>query len=80
MGLLNLNLPNGSSNLDLYSIYQSVKSLFNNFLYKTSIPKAPTGAAVTIAITATDKTIFPHARPAASGTEPIAACTVALGR
>ena len=33
-----------------------------------------------MAITATDKTMFPHSSPAASGTEPTAACTVAFGR
>ncbi len=31
-------------------------------------------------MTATESTIFPQASPAASGTEPIAACTVAFGR
>ena len=44
------------------------------------MPNAPNGAVITIAITATDKTIFPHERPAAKGTDPIAACTVAFGK
>ena len=33
-----------------------------------------------IAMTATESTILPHGNPAANGTEPIAACTVAFGR
>ena len=45
-----------------------------------SIPNAPNGAVMIIAITATERTIFPHGSPAANGTEPIAACTVAFGR
>ena len=44
------------------------------------MPKAPSGAVIIIAITATESTIFPHGNPAAKGTEPIAACTVAFGR
>ena len=44
------------------------------------MPKAPSGAVMIIARTATDSTILPQGRPIASGTEPIAAWTVALGR
>ena len=41
--------------------------------------KAPSGAVIKIAKTATVNTIFPQAHPIAKGTPPIAACTVALG-
>ena len=44
-----------------------------------SIPKAPRGAVITIARTATDNTRFPQDKPIARGTEPMAACTVAFG-
>ena len=44
------------------------------------MPSAPSGAVIMIAITATERMIFPHGRPAARGTEPIAAWTVAFGR
>lgn len=40
---------------------------------------APKGAVIKIATTATDKTICPQGNPSASGTEPMAACTVAFG-
>lgn len=40
----------------------------------------PRGAVIIIPKTATDKTISPQGRPIESGTEPIAACTVAFGR
>ena len=36
------------------------------------MPSAPSGAVIMIAITATERMIFPHGRPAARGTEPIA--------
>ena len=55
-------------------------SFSNNFLYVLSIPNAPSGAVIIIASTATDKIILPQASPAARGTEPIAAWTVAFGR
>ena len=44
------------------------------------MPKAPSGAVMMMASTATDKTIFPQGRPRDNGTEPMAAWTVALGR
>ena len=44
------------------------------------MPMAPSGAVMRMASTATDSTICPQGRPMASGTEPMAACTVALGR
>ena len=44
------------------------------------MPIAPSGAVTIIASTATESTICPQASPAAKGTEPMAACTVALGR
>ena len=48
-------------------------------LYVVSIPKAPKGAVINIARTATVKTMFPHGKPKASGIEPMAAWTVAFG-
>ena len=50
------------------------------FLYVRSMPMAPKGAVIRIAITATVKMVLPAATPAVSGIAPIAACTVALGR
>ena len=44
------------------------------------MPIAPSGAVIRMATTATERTICPHESPIAIGTEPIAACTVALGR
>ena len=41
---------------------------------------ALTGAVMTMPSTATDSTMLPQGSPAASGTEPMAACTVAFGR
>ena len=55
-------------------------SFSKNFLYVISIPSAPSGAVIIMAITATDSTILPHGSPAARGTEPMAAWTVAFGR
>ena len=55
-------------------------SYFSSFRYAASMPSAPRGAVIKIASTATDSTILPHGSPIASGTEPIAACTVAFGR
>ena len=43
------------------------------------MPKAPNGAVIKIDSTATVRTICPQANPIASGSPPIAACTVALG-
>lgn len=61
-------------------IYVHIYSFFiNNVLYDLSIKKAPKGAVIKIAKTATVKTISPQANPIAKGTPPIAACTVALG-
>lgn len=48
--------------------------------YVASMPIAPSGAVIRMASTATASTICPQGRPRASGTEPMAACTVALGR
>lgn len=44
------------------------------------MPSAPIGAVMRIARTATERTSCPQGSPIASGTEPIAACTVAFGR
>ena len=57
-----------------------VYSFSSKCLYVLSIPSAPIGAVITIAITATDSTSVPQESPAARGTDPIAACTVAFGR
>ena len=53
---------------------------FNNFLYVCSIINAPNGAVIKMDKTATVNTICPHPSPAAKGTDPIAACTVAFGQ
>lgn len=45
-----------------------------------SMPRAPMGAVISMASTATERTIWPQSNPIARGTEPIAAWTVALGR
>ena len=45
-----------------------------------SMPMAPSGAVIRMASTATESTSCPHGRPIDSGTEPMAACTVAFGR
>ena len=44
------------------------------------MPMAPSGAVMRMASTATESTSRPQGSPMASGTEPMAACTVALGR
>lgn len=44
-----------------------------------SMPKAPRGAVKSMATTAAESTVLPHASPKAKGTEPIAACTIAFG-
>ena len=59
-------------------IYQLL-SFDSVFLYNRSIPSAPSGAVVKIAQIATVKIVFPAITPAARGSAPIAACTVALG-
>ena len=46
----------------------------------TSIPIAPSGAVTRIESTATERIRPPQGRPIASGTPPMAACTVAFGR
>lgn len=45
-----------------------------------SMPKAPKGAVIRMASTATERTVLPQDRPIVRGTPPIAAWTVALGR
>lgn len=47
--------------------------------YKLSTQIAPKGAVIKIDKTATVNTVCPHASPIASGTAPMAACTVAFG-
>ena len=55
-------------------------ALLSSFGALVSIKNAPSGAVMTMPSTATDSTMLPQGSPAASGTEPMAACTVALGR
>ena len=55
-------------------------SCTNSLRYVLSIPIAPIGAVTRIASTATESTSCPHGRPRLSGTDPIAAYTVAFGR
>ncbi len=43
------------------------------------MPKAPSGAVISIESTAIVKTISPQGSPIAKGSDPIAACTVAFG-
>ena len=45
-----------------------------------SMPIAPSGALIRMDNTATESTISPQASPMLSGSEPMAACTVAFGR
>ena len=47
---------------------------------RQSIPRAPSGAVRRMERTATERTMLPQGSPRARGTEPMAACTVALGR
>jgi len=64
----------------LICTYLHFYSFSRSFLYDISMPNAPNGAVMMMAMTATERMILPQPRPAARGTEPMAAWTVAFGR
>ena len=66
----------------LYNIMVRVCALHrlpSSFRLETSVRNAPRGAVKRMAATAAVRTIFPQDSPMESGTEPMAACTVAFG-
>lgn len=74
-----INCPYGTSEKRPSPFLYS-SALLSSFGALVSIKNAPSGAVMTMPSTATDSTMLPQGSPAASGTEPMAACTVALGR
>ena len=53
--------------------FHQFSCFISNFLYNKSMAKAPKGAVITIARTATVKIVSPQAKPIAKGIPPIAA-------
>ena len=61
-------------------LYPSYASYASNFSYVQTIKNAPKGAVTKIPTTEIDQANGPTDRPAAKGTPPIVACTVAFGK
>ena len=74
-------LSSGFAGKNLHRIVKEKSSHFSSSrAFAASIRIAPSGAVMRMPRTATDRMMFPHGSPMESGTAPMAACTVALGR